>query len=100
MIAITMRRTSIRLPAGLCAQAKELADRQGISLAELARRGLEHMLRVYALDQKQRQPWTFPPALPLGSFVCASEYWRELANRSPHEHDARGGQVHGERSEA
>jgi len=100
MIVVTMRRMSIYLPADLCARAKELAVRQGISLAELARRDLDHMLRLYALDEKRCQRWTLPPARSLGSFIGAPEHWRELANGSLHEDDARGGQMRGERSEA
>ena len=42
-----MTRTQIQLPDALYAQAKRLAERQEMSLAELVRRGLEHMIRVH-----------------------------------------------------
>ena len=46
-----MTRTQIQLPDALYAQAKRLAEREEMSLAELVRRGLEHMVRVYRADE-------------------------------------------------
>lgn len=43
-----MTRTQIQLPDDIYARAKKLAEEREISLAELARRGLEYILSVYA----------------------------------------------------
>lgn len=48
-----MIRTQISVDAGLYARAKEIARRQGISLAELCRRGLEEMVGRQPSDK----PW-------------------------------------------
>ena len=42
-----MIRTQIQLPDEIYEKAKKIAAEREISLAELARRGLEYMLRVY-----------------------------------------------------
>jgi len=43
-----MTRTQIQLPDDVYTRAKKLADAREISLAELARRGIEYILSVYA----------------------------------------------------
>ena len=43
-----MRRTQIQLPDDIYRRAKTVAETREISLAELARRGLEYILSVYA----------------------------------------------------
>ncbi len=43
-----MTRTQIQLPDDVYRRAKRLAEAREISLAELARRGLEYILSVYA----------------------------------------------------
>ena len=44
----TMVRTQIQLPDDLYARAKKLCESREISLAEMARRGIEYILSVYA----------------------------------------------------
>jgi len=73
-------RTQIQLPDALYAQAKRVAERHEISLAELVRRGLEHMLRVYRADEIPDPEWRVPEPLPLGEFLAPVEDWRELAS--------------------
>ncbi len=75
-----MTRTQIQLPDALYAQAKQVAERHEISLAELVRRGLEHMLRVYRADETPDGVWQLPEPLPLGVFLAPVEDWRELAS--------------------
>jgi hypothetical protein len=75
-----MVRTQIQLPDALYTQAKRLAERQELSLAELVRRGLEHMLRVYRADETPEAEWHVPEPLPLGEFLAPLEDWRELAS--------------------
>ena len=75
-----MTRTQIQLPDALYAQAKRLAAREEMSLAELVRRGLEHMLRVYRADETPDAEWHLPESLPLGEFLTPVEDWRERAS--------------------
>jgi len=75
-----MTRTQIQLPDVLYARAKQVAQQHEISLAELVRRGLEHQLRLYPLDEKQPAGWALPPAMSLGDFGAPPEEWRGLAN--------------------
>jgi hypothetical protein len=75
-----MVRTQIQLPDALYAQAKRLAEAQEVSLAELVRRGLEHMLRLYRADEAPAPEWRLPGPLDLGPFVAPVEDWRELAS--------------------
>lgn len=75
-----MVRTQIQLPDALYAQAKRLAEREEMSLAELVRRGLEHMLRVYRADVTPDAEWHLPEPLPLGGFLAPVEDWREHAS--------------------
>jgi hypothetical protein len=75
-----MTRTQIQLPDALYAQAKRIAERQEMSLAELARRGLEHMVRLYRADDAVTPEWHLPEPVPLGEFLAPVEDWRELAN--------------------
>jgi len=51
-----------------------------MSLAELVRRGLEHMVRVYRADETPDPDWRLPEPLELGEFLAPIEDWRELAN--------------------
>jgi hypothetical protein len=75
-----MVRTQIQLPDALYAQAKRLAEREEMSLAELVRRGLEHVLRVYRADETPDPEWQLPEPLPLGEFLTPVEDWRERAS--------------------
>lgn len=74
-----MTRTQIQLPDALYAQAKRIAQRHEISLAELVRRGLEHMVRLYPPSEKTNDGWALPAPRALGDFLAPVEGWRELA---------------------
>ena len=77
-----MTRTQIQLPDALYARAKRLAERQEMSLAELVRRGLEHMLRVYRAGDDAAPEWRPPEPVALGDFLAPVSDWRELASAS------------------
>jgi hypothetical protein len=76
-----MTRTQIQLPDALYARAKRIARQHEISLAELVRRGLEHMIELYP-DEKSEDRWELPSPRSLGDFSAPPEDWRELANLS------------------
>jgi hypothetical protein len=74
-----MVRTQIQLPDDLYHAAKRLAADQEITLAEVVRRGLEHMLRIYP-PRDIRERWQLPAPRHLGRFQAPVARWRELAN--------------------
>jgi len=74
-----MIRTQIQLPDELYREAKRIATEQEISLAEVLRRGLEHMQRIYP-PRATDQPWQPPEPAGLGRFRIDEDHWRELAN--------------------
>ena len=82
MIDIIMNRTQIQLPDALHAQARRIAERQEMSLAELVRRGLEHMVRLYAASDGPSREWSLPDPVALGEFLAPVGDWRELASAS------------------
>jgi hypothetical protein len=77
-----MVRTQIQLPDALYSQAKRLAERQEMSLAELVRRGLEHMIRTYRTGEDSAPEWCPPDPVSLGEFLAPASDWRELASAS------------------
>ena len=60
-----MIRTQIQLPDDLYRNARRVADRREISLAELVRRGLEYMIAVSAVEPPPGE-WSLPKARRLG----------------------------------
>ena len=61
-----MTRTQIQLPDAVFARAKKLCEAREISLAELARRGIEYILSVYAPEPGANQDWQPPKPRRLG----------------------------------
>jgi hypothetical protein len=61
-----MTRTQIQLPDETYARAKKLCEAREISLAELARRGIEYILSVYSTEQEANQRWHPPTPRNLG----------------------------------
>ena len=58
-----MTRTQIQLPDDTFARAKKLCEAREISLAELARRGIEYILSVYDPEPDANREWQ-PPKPP------------------------------------
>jgi len=61
-----MTRTQIQLPDEVHARAKRLCKAREISLAELARRGIEYILDVYTPAAGGSDPWHLPEPRDLG----------------------------------
>lgn len=61
-----MVRTQIQLPDDLYARAKKLCESREISLAEMARRGIEYILSVYANQPGNLNEWQPPKPRRLG----------------------------------
>ena len=75
-----MIRTQVQLPDGLYRDAKRIAREQDMTLAEVVRRGLEHMVRIYPGHGATSDDWQPPEPRRLGPFRVAEDEWRELAN--------------------
>lgn len=67
-----MTRTQIQLPDDTFSRAKKLCEAREISMAELARRGIEYILSVYSTEQEAKQEWHPPKPRKLG--------WRGLSD--------------------
>lgn len=61
-----MIRTQIQLPNETFARAKRLCEAREISLAELARRGIEYILNVYTPESEVNRDWQPPTSRNLG----------------------------------
>jgi len=61
-----MTRTQIQLPDETYARAKKLSEAREIPLAELARRGIEYILSVYASEPDPKREWQPPKPRRLG----------------------------------
>lgn len=77
-----MIRTQVQLPDELYRDAKRVAREHEMTLAEVVRRGLEHMVQVYPRRDEASDTWQPPPPRRLGSFRVSEETWRELANET------------------
>jgi hypothetical protein len=84
-------RTQIQLPDEIYARAKRLCSEREISLAELARRGLEHMLNVYA-PEKTSKEWSPPKPKRIGFRNLDDETLKSLAQwpNSPKRKSSKG----------
>lgn len=78
-----MVRTQVQLPDDLYQAARRLASEHEVTLAEVVRRGLEHMIRIYPPRAETGGGWRPPAPLHLGSFQAPEERWRDLANEGP-----------------
>jgi hypothetical protein len=61
-----MTRVQIQLPDESYARAKKLCEAREIPLAELARRGIEYILSVYASEPDANRDWHPPKPRNLG----------------------------------
>lgn len=61
-----MTRTQIQLPDDVYARARKVCKSREVSLAELARRGLEYILSVYAEVPGAKGEWQPPKPRRLG----------------------------------
>ena len=75
-----MIKTQVQLPDSLYEEAKRVAREREISLAEVMRRGLEYIVKVYPPIRPQQREWTRPTPRSLGIFQAPAENWRFLAN--------------------
>jgi len=61
-----MVRAQIQLPDEVFARAKRLCEAREISMAELARRGIEYILNVYDPEPEAHRGWQPPRPRQLG----------------------------------
>lgn len=75
-----MIKTQIQLPDELYAEAKRVARERELSLAEVIRRGVEYITKVYPPVGRKTKRWALPPPVDLGEAKVPQEEWRLLAN--------------------
>jgi hypothetical protein len=75
-----MIRTQVQLPDELYRDAKRVAREHDMTLAEVVRRGLEYMVRIYPTRNMASDTWHPPTPRRLGPFRVSEDEWRELAN--------------------
>jgi hypothetical protein len=78
-----MIRVQIRLPDELYREAKRAARERELSFAEVVRRGLEYLTRVYPPTRGRADAWSPPAPRRMGGFTAAVVDWRELAQGEP-----------------
>ena len=74
-----MHRTQVQIPDDLFREAKRIAREREISFAEVVRRGLEYITRVYPPTGETKQAWSPPAPRHLGTFLAPAGEWRLLA---------------------
>lgn len=74
-----MIKTQVQLPDALYKEAKRVAQEREMSLAEVIRRGIEYMSRVYPPIQSSGD-WLPPKPKHLGDLLAHPKEWRELGN--------------------
>lgn len=79
----TSRRPQIQLPEELYREAKRVARERELSLAEVVRRGVEYITRVYPPARIPPDEWRPPEPRALGAFRAPVRDWRLLANEPP-----------------
>lgn len=76
-----MIRTQIQLPDELYHEAKRVAREQGVSLAEVVRRGVEYITSANPPPKgKRSKKWKLPPPVDLGEIKVPLEDLRLYAN--------------------
>jgi hypothetical protein len=78
-----MVRTQVQLPDDLYRDAKRIAAEREITLAEVVRRALEHLVSIYPPRPLVAAQWRLPEPRHLGRFRAGPDQWRELANEAP-----------------
>jgi hypothetical protein len=86
-----MTRTRIQLADETSARAKRLCEAREIPLAELARRGIEYILSVYASDSDANREWHPPKPRRLGWKGLTDEEIKVEAQRTTVEVSLRRG---------
>ncbi len=77
-----MTRTQIQLPDDVYDRARKVCESREISLAELARRGLEYILSVYAPEPGDPTEWRPPTPRSLGWGGLSDIELKEQAQRT------------------
>ncbi len=70
-----MVKTQIQLPDDLYREAKRVSREREISFAEVVRRGVEYITRVYPTAGDRKGEWSPPAPRRLGAFRAPVESW-------------------------
>jgi len=75
-----MIKTQIQIPDWLYREAKRIAAEREMSFAEVVRRGIEQIARVYPALSEQAGDWAPPAPRHLGRFLAPASDWRLMAS--------------------
>lgn len=78
------------MPDDLFERAKKVCEAQGVSLTELARRGLENIISAYAAEPRGAEPWSPPKPCRLGWKGLSDREIKEQAQRTATESSLTG----------
>ncbi len=70
-----MIKTQVQIPDELYRRAKQVAEQNEWSFAEVVRRGLEYVTSVRLAHPAGQQPWSLPAARDCGPFLLPEEAW-------------------------
>ena len=77
-----MTRTQIQLPDEVHARAKRFCEAKEMSLAELARRGIEMVLGQYPPPEKLKETWQLPLVKGMGWNGLSDAEIKDLAQKT------------------
>ena len=75
-----MIKTQVQLPDELYREAKRVAQEREISFAEVMRRGLEYIVKLYPPVLPDPSAWSPPQPKSLSAFQTPEADWRMLGN--------------------
>ena len=75
-----MIKTQVQLPDEPYREAKRVGQEREISFAEVMRRGLEYIVKLYPPVLPDQGAWSPPRPKSLGAFQAPEADWRMLGN--------------------
>jgi hypothetical protein len=75
-----MIKTQIQFPGRLYREAKRIAAEHEMSFAEVVRRGVEEVVKLYPPDRTPPGRWQLPAARDLGAPLLPEDQW-DVAGR-------------------
>jgi len=70
-----MVKTQVQFPDHLYRDAKRIAEEYEMSFAEVVRRGLEEVIKVYPPGRLHADEWTLPQAKRMGTALLPEADW-------------------------
>ena len=75
-----MVKIQVQIPDALYQEVKRLAAENGMSFAEVVRRGLEEIVRHHPAGRRRVEEWMLPPSYDLGEELVTEDEWTVLCH--------------------